>query len=321
VQATVRATARPAIVLRSLDAGRTARYSSARQLLDHGDPSHWDALPRAALVLSGIAPRDPRADLRAHLARLGGGLHITLSSAVPRGSGLGTSSILGAALLAALDRAAGRAHDPRRVARHASLLEQMIGSRGGWQDQAGGLWGGIKLCATRAGARQVPAVTPLRAPAAFLACLERRGVLLFSGRRRMARGILGTVVLRYLRGERAVLDARARLVAGAHLLADAVRAGDLDEFALRVDEYRSLKSTVDPASLTPELAGPVEALGRDVAAWTFAGAGGGGFAFLLARSPAAAGRIRDRLRRRPPHPDATVHAVRIDPVGLTVAAS
>jgi galactokinase/mevalonate kinase-like predicted kinase len=135
----------------------------------------------------------------------------------------------------------------------------------------------------------------------------------------MARGILGTVVLRYLRGERAVLDARARLAAGAHLLADAVRAGDLDEFALRVNEYRDLKATVDPASLTPELTGPVEALGRDIAAWTFAGAGGGGFLFLLARSPDAAGRIRDRLRRRPPHREATVHDLRIDPRGLDLA--
>jgi hypothetical protein len=86
LQAMVRVTEEPAITLHSVDAGRTAQYRSVRQLLDHRDPSQWDALPRAALVLSGLVPREPGADLRAHLKSAGGGLAITLFSAVPRGS-------------------------------------------------------------------------------------------------------------------------------------------------------------------------------------------------------------------------------------------
>jgi hypothetical protein len=89
----------------------------------------------------------------------------------------------------------------------------MIQTRGGWQDQVGGLWGGIKLCTTRPGVHQVPHVAPIAAPPAFIRALHERAVLLYSGRRRMARDILETVVLRYLRGEHAVMDARARLVA------------------------------------------------------------------------------------------------------------
>jgi fucokinase len=319
LQAMVRVTDEPTITLHSVDAGRTARYRDVRTLLDHHDPSQWDALPRAAIVLSGLVPRDPNANLRTHLERAGGGLAITLFSAVPRGSGLGTSSILGATLLATLHRVAGHGADPTRVARGASLLEQMIRTRGGWQDQVGGLWGGFKLATTVAGTHQVPAVAPLEAPAAFVRHLQERAILLYSGRRRMARGILETVVLRYLRGERAVLDARRRLVAGAHLMADAVRAGDLDEFALRLAEYRELKRTVDPASVTPDLEGPMAGLGRDLAAWSFAGAGGGGFLLLVCRSAPAAAAVRARLARHPAHPLARPFHFDLDPGGLRLA--
>ena len=319
LQAMVRVTDSLDITLHSVDAGRTARYRSVRELLDHHDPSRWDALPRAALVLSGLVPRAPGANLRAHLEHAGGGLSITLFSAVPRGSGLGTSSILGATLLATLERVAGRGPDAARLARGASLLEQMIRTRGGWQDQAGGLWGGLKLCATRPGGQQVPAVTPLAAPPGFLRALEERSILYYSGHRRMARNILETVVLRYLRGDPEVLGARRRLVAGAHLLADAVRAGDLDEFAVRLAEYRDLKRAVDPASVTPALEGPMRAFGRDLAAWSFAGAGGGGFLLAVARSAAAARRVRAALDRRPPHPLARSFPLQLDATGLRVS--
>ena len=120
-------------------------------------------------------------------------------------------------------------------------------------------------------------------------------------------------------GEPAVLDARRRLVAGAHLMADAVRAGDLDEFTLRLTEYRELKRTVDPASVTPELEAPMDALGRDLAAWSFAGAGGGGFLIMLCRSARAAEAVRRRLHRDPPHPLARPFDFQIDPAGLRIA--
>jgi len=319
LQAMVRVTEEPTITLHSVDAGRTAQYRSVRQLLDHRDPSQWDALPRAALVLSGLVPREPGADLRTHLRRAGGGLAITLFSAVPRGSGLGTSSILGATLLATLDRIAGHATDPAHIARGASLLEQMISTRGGWQDQVGGLWGGIKLCTTRAGIHQVPDVAPITPPASFTRALHERAVLVYSGQRRMARGILETVVMRYLRGERAVLEARDRLVDGAHATAAAVAAGDVDEFGHRLAEYRELKRTVDPASVTPLLEAPIEALGRDVASWSFAGAGGGGFVILMCRSAGAAELVRARLNRQPPHPLARPFPFDLDASGMRIA--
>jgi len=319
LQAMVRVTDTPEITVHSVDSGRTGRYRHTRELLDHHDPAMWDALPRAALVLSGLVPRDAKVSLRSHLERAGGGLAITLFSAVPRGSGLGTSSILGATLLATLDRVAGRATEPTHVARNASLLEQMIRTRGGWQDQVGGLWGGIKLCTTRSGVHQVPRVAPIAAPPAFVHALHERAVLLYSGRRRMARDILETVVLRYLRGEHAVVDAHARLVAGAHLMAQEIASGDVDAFAYRLAEYRELKRTVDPASVTPDIEATIAQLGSRVASWSMAGAGGGGFLIIMCRSGSAAQSVRNQLESDPGHPLARPFAFELDPGGLRIS--
>jgi fucokinase len=319
VQAMVRVTDEPAVSVHSVDAGRTARYASVRELLAHDDPARWDALPKAAIVLSGLVPRDPGASLRRHLERAGGGLAVTLFSAVPRGSGLGTSSILGATLLAALARVAGRAASRDRIAASAALLEQMIRTRGGWQDQVGGLWGGFKRCATRAGGRQVPAVTPIAVPDRLSESLRARTLLVFSGQRRMARGILETVVLRYLRGEPAVLAARERLVEGAEAMAVALRSGDAGTFVRRLDEYRRLKATVDPASVSDDLNGLVASLGPGVDAWSPAGAGGGGFLYVVFRSPAAARAAGERLARHPPNPLSRAFPFEPDEDGLRLA--
>ena len=75
---------------------------------------------------------------------LGFGLKICSWSEVPTGSGLGTSSILAGTILAAVGRACGLHYSDRALNHAVLVIEQMLGVGGGWQDQVGGLVGGIK---------------------------------------------------------------------------------------------------------------------------------------------------------------------------------
>jgi fucokinase len=300
----------PRIELHSVDLGRSAVIRSTRELLRHHDPRDWTALPKAALVLAGIVPpvdRRGRSDsLARRLDALGGGLSVSILAAVPKGSGLGTSSILGATLLACLDRVLARTSAPAELVARTSLLEQRMATRGGWQDQIGGCFPGFKLATTEPGAVQRPRVEAVEPPAGFLDELRGRSVLIYSGLRRMARDILERVVERHLvreRGMRAIVDA---LKANAFAMRDAIRAGDLDAMVRELDRSRRLKAAIDPASTTSELEAMVASLGRDVAAWIMPGAGGGGFFFVIARSHSGAERIRAHVARRPPHPASRV---------------
>ena len=73
------------------------------------------------------------------------------SSPFLRVAGLGTSSILAGALLAALGIACGLRYDTDSLIHAVLYLEQVLTTGGGWQDQVGGLLPGAKLSTSQKG--------------------------------------------------------------------------------------------------------------------------------------------------------------------------
>jgi hypothetical protein len=129
----------------SIDLGHTETFTSFRELLDYRDPVSPFALPKASLALVGLdGGRAEGATLEDVLDELGAGLEITLLCAVPKGSGLGTSSVLGGVILAALSRFFGLPLLQDELVRQVLQVEQMLTTGGGWQDQIGGLLPGVK---------------------------------------------------------------------------------------------------------------------------------------------------------------------------------
>jgi galactokinase/mevalonate kinase-like predicted kinase len=295
----------PVIAIHSVDLGLQRIIRRSDELFDHRDPRDWTALAKAALRIAGIAPPSPRVSLRRWLERFGGGLSLAMLAAVPKGSGLGTSSILGATLLACLDRVVGgdggRGGGERDLVARTSLLEQMIATRGGWQDQLGGLEAGLKICRSEPGLEQRPTVESIPLAPSFERELSERTVLCYTGRRRMARDILERVVDRYLARDEGVLAIVDALKDNAERLRDAAIAGDMDRFAHEVNRYWRLKVTLDPLATTPEIEAMAGRFRSALSAWLLPGAGAGGFLFMIARSRAHAERIRSRFRADPPN--------------------
>ncbi|MDZ4828752.1 MAG: L-fucokinase [Phycisphaerae bacterium] len=309
----------PVIALHSVDLGRTRVIRESAEVCQHTDPNDWTALAKAALVLAGVAPPSADIPMKRWLSRFGGGLSLSLFAAVPKGSGLGTSSILGATTLACLDRVVGRATQTRDLIERTSVLEQMIATRGGWQDQVGGLVGGFKLLRTSRGPMQIPDVISLPASDRFVAAIDGRAVLCFTGFQRMARNILQRVVERYLVRDGDALRIIARLRAGAEDMSNAIRSGDVGSFCGLLSEYWRLKTSLDPNATTPAIEAMVRPFGRLLDAWTMPGAGGGGFVFLIARDRDAAQQIRERLTSHPVHPRSRVVPFAFTPRGLEVS--
>ena len=124
---------------------------------------------------------------------MGSGIDLTLFSAVPSGSGLGTSSILGSAIIACLSRILGQELTQEELFNRTLYMEQLMTTGGGWQDQIGGVVGGVKHIQTEPGFFQVPRISWTGLGAGPGMDLSERYLLYYTGYRRMAKNILRNI--------------------------------------------------------------------------------------------------------------------------------
>jgi len=306
------------IRLSSIDLGERQELNESAQVLAHHDPGDWAALAKAALVLSGIVPDSPAESLQQRLVSFGGGLDLTIFSALPKGSGMGTSSILGAAVLACLGRVRGVPFSADRLIHMTSLLEQRMSTGGGWQDQVGGIMPGVKLIRTGPGADQSVSlrwsVFDMREESEF----KSRCLLYFTGQKRMARNILQNVVGGYLARDPRVLQSVQEIKEAALATKEALDARDIEGFARGVGRYWELKKQIDPGSTNKPIEKLLKLIEADTSAALLPGAGGGGFIFMIAKSAEAAARIRAKFERNPPNQQARFFEFDIDQQGLKV---
>lgn len=211
---------------------------------------------------------------------------LTTRSDAPPGSGLGSSGALDVALVAALSAARAESPGVRTVADLACRLEGIeAGIAGGRQDQFTAAYGGI----LRLGFRDPEAtVEPLALDLEFLAHLERRLVLCYTGASRFSGATIERVMRAYERGDAGVARSLDGLRAVAEAVADALRAGDPGRLGVLLSENWRLQQELDPGMCTPEMA-RLEAAMRAAGALggKAAGSGAGGSMFFLGRDDPA----------------------------------
>ena len=206
IQVFARVIREPLVRITSIDCGTRLEIAGLEELHDYRNLQSESSLVKAALVLAGLDR--PAPVLPAQLSALfGGGIELTTLAAVPKGSGLGTSSILGAVLLAVLDRVLGRTASANELFHRVLRLEQVLTTGGGWQDQIGGVLDGVKFITTLPGTVPDPEIQFV--PADVLDPGENGGLTLlyYTGLTRLAKNILQRVVGRYLDRDRAAMRA------------------------------------------------------------------------------------------------------------------
>ena len=284
------------IVFDSRDMDVHGEFDSIQQLQNTGDPFDPFALQKAALLACGVLPAEG-GDLDEILTRLGGGFRMqTEVTGVPKGSGLGTSSILAAACVKTLFGFLGIVHEQGDLYRHVLAMEQIMSTGGGWQDQVGGLSNGIKYCTTRPGAEQIIQVQPVQIPENALQELQERFILIYTGQRRLARNLLRDVVGRYIGNEPDSLYALNEIQKMAALMRFELERGNIDAFARMLSEHWELSQKIDAGStntLIDQIFSSVEDLmdGKMIS-----GAGGGGFLQAIMKKGVTRQQIHERLK-------------------------
>ena len=165
VQITVKRLDELHVEFESKDIGVYTTVDSAAEIQDCHNPYDSFALHKAALIACGIIPVKEEADLQEILKRMGGGIYLsTQVYGVPKGSGLGTSSILSGACVKGIFEFLGQERTDAEIYDVVLGMEQIMSTGGGWQDQVGGLTEGIKLISTKPGIAQNLVVEKIEMP-------------------------------------------------------------------------------------------------------------------------------------------------------------
>lgn len=212
----------------------------------------------------------------------------------------------------------GAAPDDQALNRRVMRLEQLMTAGGGWQDQVGGIFPGAKLVATGPGLSQRVRVQPVPWTNGRAAELESILVLYYTGIRRVARGLLRQVVGRYLARETTCVQVLHSIKTLAMEMAYAMQEGDWDHLGNLLDRHWRLNQLLDPNTTNAPINALLDTVRPLIRGAKLAGAGGGGFLILLARSPEAAEELRKLLRGDQASSGGAVYDWRIAGEGLRI---
>lgn len=324
LQVYVRPCPEPLIRCRSIDLGASVTIETFEALRTYdavGDPF---SIPKAALALCGFLPEfcsETYPTLRHQLEAFGCGLELTLLAAIPAGSGLGTSSILAATVLGALSNCCGLGWDKNEICNRTLILEQLLTTGGGWQDQYGGVLRGVKLLQTEAGfnqnavARYLP--TDLFTAPEYSAC----HLLYYTGITRTAKHILAEIVRGMFLNANQHLALLDEMKAHATALFESIQLGDFERYGRLVrttwEQNKALDKGTSPAAISA-LADQIDDL---CLGYKLPGAGGGGFMYMVAKDPEAAMRIRRTLTANPLTENSRFVDLSISEKGLQISRS
>jgi D-glycero-alpha-D-manno-heptose-7-phosphate kinase len=261
------------VAVRSLDLDRLVAYH-----LDDG-PVYDGALDlvKAAIERAGV-----------HV-----GVDVEIRSEAPPGSGLGGSSALVTAVVAALAMLGERSLTAAALADTAYRIEREdLRIAGGWQDQYAAAFGGCNLLVfSRSGARVEPVSSEAR-----LRELSRGLLLCYTGHVRRNVGLIDRQIALHAEGREETLLGMKRLHEMAYAMRDAVERADLPAVGALLHDAFVAKQQMNPDIAKDTPIESMLAAARQAGAYggKVCGAGGGGY-LLIAAAPGAHAAVRTAL--------------------------
>ena len=324
LQTYIRPSSNPHIVLRSIDLGAMEIIETYDQLADFTHVGSPFSIPKAALALAGFLPEfcsERFTSLRQQLEAFGCGIELTLLSAIPAGSGLGTSSILASTVLGAINDFCSLAWDKNEICRRTLVLEQMLTTGGGWQDQFGGVLGGVKLLQTDRGFQQTPLVRWLPDDIFLQPEYSSCHLLYYTGITRTAKTILDEIVRRMFLNSNKQLELLRQMKAHTMDMYEAIQRQDFRHMGLLVRKTWQQNQLLDSGT-NPDEVRRITSLVDDLClGYKLPGAGGGGYLYMVAKDPEAAARIKQIIGANRTNSNARFVEMTLSKRGLQVSRS
>lgn len=312
------------ILLRSIDLGARELVETYEQLADYKKVGSPFSIPKAALSLAGFLPSfssETYPSLEAQLEAFGCGIELTLLSAIPAGSGLGTSSILAATVLGAVSDFCSLAWDKNEIGKRTLVLEQMLTTGGGWQDQFGGVLGGVKLLQSQKGFDQQPLVRWMPDDVFTQPEYASCHLLYYTGITRTAKKILAEIVRRMFLNSSDQLMLLRRMKAHTLDMYDAIQRQDFLRTGQLIRTTWQQNQMLDSGT-NPDAVRAITDMVDDLClGYKLPGAGGGGYLYMVAKDPEAAARIKQIINTNVTTPNARFVDMTLSRKGLQISRS
>lgn len=327
-QSPIQAYAKPCkekhVVLHSIDLGASEIVETYDELANYKEVGSPFSIPKAALVLAGFLPgysSESYSSLREQLEAFGCGIEVTMFSAVPAGSGLGTSSILASTVLGVLNDFCGLQWDKNEISRRTLSLEQLLTTGGGWQDQFGGILHGVKLLQTTRGFDQNPVVRWL--PTGIFTQPEYQSchLLYYTGITRTAKQILAEIVRKMFLNQHEELLMLREMKMLALEMADAIQCQDYERTGRLLRQNWLQNQALDSGTNPAEVRRLTDLVDDLCLGYKLPGAGGGGFLYMMAKDVEAAARIKQVILANQKNPNARFVRMSLSENGLQVSRS
>ena len=312
------------VVLKSIDLGASEIVETYEQLADFKRVGSPFSIPKAALALAGFLPQysqEKYPDLKSQLMAFGCGIEITLLSAIPAGSGLGTSSVLAATVLGTINDFLSLGWDKNEICHKTLVLEQLLTTGGGWQDQFGGVLQGVKLLQTCKGFEQQPIVhwlpTDLYTQPEYQAC----HLLYYTGITRTAKTILAEIVQKMFLNDHDQVALLREMKAHSLQMYEAIQRNDFKDMGKLVGKTWLQNQAIDAGTNPLEVKKLTDLIDDLCLGYKLPGAGGGGYLYMVAKDPEAAARIKVILNANRPNGNARFVGMSLSKTGLQVSRS
>lgn len=314
----------PVVICRSIDLGAMERIETYEELAQYNKVGSPFSIPKAALTLCGFMPGFCTTEyptLRQQLEDFGCGIEITLLAAIPAGSGLGTSSVLAATVLGALSNFCNLGWGKHDICNRTLILEQLLTTGGGWQDQYGGVFGGVKLLQTEDGFNQNAVVRWIPDTIFQDPDYQPCHLLYYTGITRTAKHILAEIVRNMFLNDTSTLALLDDMNQHAFELYEVMQRGKFEDYGRLVRKTWQQNCLLDPGTNPPAVQKLCTLIDDLCIGYKLPGAGGGGYLYMVAKDMEAARRIRQTLTENPLAPTARFVDMSISQKGLQTSRS
>lgn len=225
------------------------------------------------------------------------GFKISISTKdIPRGSGLGTSSILALAIIKALYKFNEKTISDKQLIKQVLEIEKRLGTGGGWQDQAGAIKNGIKLITSKPGEIQNLKIEKIIIPEDAKKELKERFALVYTGETRESKEIVQSIMTRYLKDKKQKQKI-VELKKIAIEMKEELEKGNIDKFAKLLNKNYEISKTLNEKIVNKNAQKIFHITNEITSGKMICGAGNGGFVELILKKGITKKQLQEMLEK------------------------